>query len=249
MLSGYYTIASGMMANQKHLDVISNNLVNAQTTGYRAARATFSSFEMELMSVMQNGQQTALGDGVGAPIVLIDGEKTLFQPGLLELTERSLDVAINGDGFFSITGGDGTTYLTRNGGFDLDTEGYLILPGVGRVMGSNGYIRATDANVQITADGTVLSATGAQLGKILVSAPTDYTTLERTANGMFTSAETLPAATQYTLVQHRLEKSNVNLNSELTNLIAAQRAFQSCSSALSTIDSINRKAAQQIAAV
>jgi flagellar basal-body rod protein FlgG len=249
MLSGYYTIASGMMANQKHLDVISNNLVNAQTTGYRAGRATFSSFEMELMSVMQNGQQTVLGDGVGAPIVLIDGERTLFQPGLLESTGRNLDVAINGEGFFNVTGQDGTTYLTRNGGFDLDTEGYLVLPGVGRVMGTNGYIRATNADVQVAADGTVLSATGAQLGKILITAPTDYTTLERTPNGMFTSAAALPTPTQYALVQHNLEKSNVDLNTELTNLIAAQRAFQSCSSALSTIDTINRKAAQQIAAV
>lgn len=249
MLSGYYTIASGMMANQKNLDIISNNLMNAQTTGYRAGRAAYSSFEMELMSVTQNGRQTVLGDGIGAPIALIDGNRTLFQAGLLDSTGRNLDVAINGEGFFNITGEDGTTYLTRNGGFDLDGEGYLVLPGVGRVQGTNGYIRAAGTDVTVTADGTVVGATGTQLGKILITAPTDYTTLERTASGMFTSAAALPASTQYALVQHSLEKSNVNLNTELTNLIAAQRAFQSCSSALSTIDSINRKAAQQIAAV
>lgn len=249
ILSGYYTISSGLIANQKNIDIIGNNLINSETTGYRAQRTEFSAFEMEMMTANYNGTQTVLGDGIGSPIAIISNENTLFQPGSIEATDRNLDVAINGDGFFNITGEDGTTLLTRNGGFDLDTEGYLVVPGVGRVLGTNGYIRATGSDIQITSDGTVLSSSGDTLGKILVTAPTDYSTLERTGSGLFTSTEVLPASTSYQLIQSSLEKSNVDLNVELTNLVAAQRAFQSCSSALSTIDSINRKAAQQIAAI
>lgn len=237
------------MANQKSLDVIGNNLINSETTGYRAERTVYSAFEMELMTARSNGFQKVLGDGTGSPIAVIGDQKTLFQSGTIETTNRSLDVAINGDGFFNITGEDGTTYLTRNGGFDLDTEGYLVLPGVGRVLGSGGYIRAAGTNISIASDGTVTSASGGSLGRILVSSPADYSSLERTESGMFTSDGFLPASTNYKLIQNSLEKSNVNLNVELTNLVSAQRAFQSCSSALSTIDAINRKAAQQLAAI
>lgn len=202
-----------------------------------------------MMSVLSNGGQKILGDGIGSPIVTIDSGKTLFQPGTIEATDRSLDVAINGDGFFNITGEDGTTYLTRNGGFDLDTEGYLVLPGVGRVQGSSGYIKASGTSVEIASDGTVSSPTGAMLGKIRVTSPADYGTLERTESGLFTFSGAAPVSANYLVIQNSLEKSNVNMNIELTNLVAAQRAFQSCSSALTTVDSLNRKAAQTLAAI
>jgi flagellar basal-body rod protein FlgF len=204
---------------------------------------------MEMMTVSSGGTQKVLGDGIGSPAVTVSGEKTVFQPGTIQATDRSLDVAINGDGFFNITGEDGTTYLTRDGGFDLDTEGYLVLPGVGRVLGSGGYIRASGTNVTIASDGTVTNAKGTLLGKILITSPTDKSTLERTDSGLFTQSSAAPVATNYQLLQNSLEKSNVNMNVELTSLVAAQRAFQSCSSALSTVDALNRKAVQQIAAV
>lgn len=201
------------------------------------------------MSVFGNGNQKVLGDGIEYPVVTVSGEKTLFQPGEIQATDRSLDVAINGDGFFNITGEDGTTYLTRNGGFDLDTEGYLVLPDIGRVQGTSGYIKAAGTNVTIASDGTVSSAKGVVLGKILITSPTDNSTLERTESGLFTQSSAAPVSTKYQLVQSSLEKSNVNMNVELTSLVAAQRAFQSCSSVLSTVDTLNRKAAQQIAAI
>jgi len=238
-----------LTVNQKNLDIIGNNLLNSETAGYRAARLEYSAFELQMVALGSSVRQTALGDGAGSPIVTIDSQKTLFQSGTIESTDRKLDVAINGEGFFNVTGEDGTTYLTRNGGFDLDTEGYLVLPGAGRVLGSNGYIKASRSDVQISYDGTVSSSSGAILGKILITSPTDYSTLERTESGMFTSDGAAPISAEYQLVQSSLEKSNVNLNVELTNLVAAQRAFQSCSSALSAIDTIDRRAAQMIAAV
>lgn len=249
ILSGYYTIASGLTANQKNIDIISNNLLNSETVGFYAEKGVFSAFEMEMMTISDSGGKTVLGDGIGSPAVTLGSQQTLFLPGTIQSTDRSLDVAINGQGFFNITGEDGKTYLTRNGGFSVDTEGYLTLPGIGRVLGTNGYIQAAGSNITISADGTVSNSKGVSLGKMLISAPSDYTTLERTEKGMFTTAGATPVSTNYKLVQNSLEQSNVNTNSEYVNLIAAQRAFQSCSSALSTIDGINRKAAQQIAAI
>ena len=223
-------------------------MLNSETAGYRAERTLYSAYEMEMMSVIDSSGQKVLGDGIGSPIAVVGAEQTIFQPGTIESTDRNLDVAINGQGFFNVTGEDGTIYLTRNGGFDLDAEGYLVLPGVGRVMGTNGYIRAMRSDISIASDGTVSSSNGSYIGKIQVSAPADVTTLERTENGMFTTTAGTPAATNYTLSQKSLEQSNVNMNMEYTHLIATQRAFQGCSSALTTIDTINRKAAQ-IAAV
>ena len=249
ILSGYYTIASGIKANQKNIDIIGNNLLNSETAGYRTERSVFSAFEMEMMSVLSSGRSKVLGDGIGSPVATIDSKRTLFHSGTMEGTNRSLDVAINGDGFFNVIGEDGTTYLTRNGGFDLDTEGYLMLPGVGRVLGSSGYIKASGTGVDIASDGTVTSPNGAVLGRILVTSPADYGTLERTERGMFTFTGAAPVSTNYQLIQNSLEKSNVDMNIELTNLVAAQRAFQSCSSALTTVDTLNRRAAQQLASL
>ncbi len=249
MLSSFYTIASGMMTSQKNLDTIGNNILNVETTGFRGQKVICSAFEQEMMTVNDSSGSKALGDGIGSSAVVIDSVKSLFQSGAIKSTGRGLDVAINGDGFFNVTGDDGTTYMTRNGGLDLDTEGYLVLPGVGRVVGENGYIKAASSDVVITSDGTVTSASGTRIGKIKITAPADYSTLERAANGMFTSANAVPVSKNYQLIQNSLESSNVNLNMELTNLVAAQRAFQSCSTVLSTIDSLNRKAAQQLASI
>lgn len=249
MLSGYYTIASGMMTNQKDLDVISNNLLNLETAGFRAERPVISAFEKEMMTVSSSAGQKVLGDGVGAPVTVVSGEQTSFAQGDIEPTGRSLDLAIDGAGFFEIAGEDGTIFLTRSGNFDLDTEGYLVLPGTGRVLGEDGYLKASDAGAEIAPDGTLSSPSGKSLGKLLVVSPEDNASLTRTRNGLFTSEGALTSSEAYQLVQGSLEKSNVDLNVELTNLVAAQRAFQSCSSALSTVDMMNRRAAEQIGAV
>lgn len=247
MFSGYYTVASGMLASQRNLDTIGNNLVNIQTPGYRE-KVVNSAFEMELMTRRESIGNEVLGDGIGHVAAIVDNSITLFDGGTLKDTGRNLDTAINGEGFFNITAADGSTYLTRNGGFDLDEEGYLILPGYGRVLGENGAIKINTSDVGFLSDGTIQNADGEEIGRLLISAPADYADLVRDNNGMFTTANQLPAAQNYQLLSKRLELSNVDMNKEMTNLLDAQRAFQSCSSALQIVDALNRKA-QQIAAL
>lgn len=249
MLSGYYTIASGMLASQRNLDTIGNNLINIQTPGYRGERVLNSAFELELMTRRESTGNTVLGDGAGQVAAVVDDSVTMFDSGLLSDTGRALDVAINGNGFFNIAAADGTTYLTRNGGFDLDEEGYLILPGYGRVLGDNGEIQVNTSDLSFLSDGTIQNADGQTLGRLLITAPADYADLTRNTNGMFTSENQTGQAQNFEVVSQRLELSNVSMNREMTSLLDAQRSFQSCSSALQIVDALNRKAAQQIAAI
>jgi flagellar basal-body rod protein FlgF len=249
MFSGFYSIASGVLVNQKTIDTISNNLVNAQTPGYRAESVTHSAFEQELMARSDSSGSTILGDGIISPYTVINGVQTTFTSGQLKDTGRSLDVALEGDGFFNIKGSDGNTYLTRSGSFSIDGEGYLVLPGAGRVQGENGDIQVKSSDITVSSDGTVESSSGQALGKILVTTTADLTTLQKAGNGLYTSSAAMNASDNCRLFQNKLELSNVDVNVELTNLMATQRALQNCASALKTIDSLDQKASAQIAAV
>lgn len=249
MLTGFYTIASGMLTNQRNIDTIGNNLVNLQTPGYRSERVIVSSFEQELMIRRDELGLDVLGDGIGATAAVVGNVSTLFSGGSLKPTDRPLDAAINGEGFFNIAGYNGTNYLTRNGCFDIDEQGYLVLPGIGRVSGANGPILVESSDFEIREDGSIVNFDGEELGRLRISAPIDYNTLEKQANGMFTATVPPVPVANYQVVSNYLELSNGDMNQEMTNLVAAQRAFQSCSTALKIADSLDRKAASQIASV
>lgn len=250
MFSGYYTAASGILTHQRQIDVIGNNLVNQQTPGYRAERLVISSFNEELLRRQEGANSGDLSPSM-ATTAVVDRTDLLSTTGLIKSTGRSLDVAINGNGYYNIQGTDGNTYLTRNGQFDIDTEGYLTLPGYGRVLGESGAIKVTNENFSVQPDGTVLGSDGTQLGKILVTIPAQDAVMTKLANGMFQSvagtAGTSPA--DFTLEQSSLELSNGDMQTEMTNLIAAQRGFQSCSSALQIVDNMNQKAASELASL
>lgn len=251
MLAGYYTIASGMLTRQREIDVLGNNLINAQTPGYRADRLIISPFEQELLTRMEANGADVLGNGVAVTSAVVGDEVSLFNMGAIKDTGREMDMAIGGDGFYNIQGQGGTVYLTRNGRFDIDAEGYLILPDYGRVMGQNGPIQVRNAGFQVEENGDIYSSDGRYIEKLLVTVPPNGTTLEKLNNGMFQfpGGAQMPQAENIVIAQRSLELSNVDMNREMIYLIEAQRAFQACSSALQTVDAINRKAATQIGSV
>ena len=163
MYQGFYTIAAGVLMQQRNLDVLSNNLVNANTPGYKASRLVSTTFDKELLRV-ENDMRTRIG-GVSV-INIVSEEPTRFDSESLLETGRGLDMAINGEGFFRIQApgatdenGEetepGTIYLTRNGNFALDAEGYLELEGYGRVLGQNGEIYLRDAEFTVQEDGSI----------------------------------------------------------------------------------------------
>lgn len=249
MHSGFYTIASGMITRQNELDVIANNLNNIRTPGYRAGRLVTSTFEMEVQKRIDGKGQQVLGDGISYPITIVTEEEARLDGGLLETTGRELDFALNGNAYFNIQGEDGTTYLTRSGQFVLDDEGYLTLPNIGRVLGKNGPIKVGKDGLFIDETGNVFNKDGQNIAALQLTRPTDNTVLTKMGNGMFTAPQGVVNADNYQVAQYTLEKSNVDMNQEMSNFIAAQRAFQSCSSALQIIDAVDRKAVTQIASI
>lgn len=249
MHSGFYSIASGMITRQNELDTIANNLTNLQTPGYRASRLVTSAFEMEVQKRISANGEKVLGDGVSYPITVAQEETALLEGGMLQNTGRELDFALNGDAYFNVQGEDGTTYLTRNGQFLVDDQGYLVLPNIGRVLGKNGPLQVGEDGITVDELGNVYNKQGQQVGSFLLTRPADDTTMTKMGNGMFTAPQGTANAEDYQVVQFTLEKSNVDMNREMSNFIAAQRAFQSCSSALQIIDGIDRKAVAQIGAV
>lgn len=246
MLSGFYTIASGLLTRQKEQDVIGNNLINAQTPGYRADRLMIAPFEMQLLNRIEQGAANQLDNPRAAVAAITDEVASINREGTLKPTERSMDMAILGDGYFNVQGPGGQVYLTRNGGFDIDGEGYLTLPNVGRVLGESGPLNVRNANFSLSANGELLSDEGNRIGTLLVTAPPDNTVLEKLDNGMFrfVGGGGAQRVQNPSIVQNTLELSNVDLNQELTLLMESQRAFQTCSSALQIVDTMNKKTTQ-----
>ncbi len=269
MYQGFYTIASGVLMQERAIDVLSNNMVNAHTPGYKASRVVGTTFEKELLRV-ENGRNTVIGKSV--PISVISEAPTRFDGDSLVQTDRPFDIAINGEGFFRIRAvqtdiaddedatdadaadeallADGGIYLTRNGNFDIDEEGYLVLRGVGRVQGREGDIFIGGSGFTVQPNGAVYSGE-LYLDTIDLVVPGEGETLERTGNSLFRFAEGSEGvpAEQAELVQNWLERPNIDFNREYTMVIEAQRTFQSCSTALQIVDKINQQAAAQIAAL
>ena len=250
MLSGFYSIMSGLLAQQRNLDVIGNNLVNADTPGFRSERMVFTTFQHELM-IRQEAYHRAY-IGLASPVTLVDDVVTMHQSGLYEETGFAFDMAVDGPGYFVVEGNGPQPYLTRGGQFNMDTEGYLILPGVGRVLGEDGDpIQVKNALFKVLGDGTVNNEAGRRIGTIAIVSPPLTDDLIRLENGKYQLREgaALEPSEGYSVHQGVVERSNVDYNLEMTTFIETQRAFQSCSTALQMIDAMNRKALSQIASI
>ncbi|MCH4240072.1 MAG: flagellar hook-basal body complex protein [Oscillospiraceae bacterium] len=251
MLSEFYTIASGLMAQQKKLETEGNNIVNSQTPGYRTQRTVAVPFEKELYTRLENGDTETIGPHT--PATIVKNVATEFNVNNIRSTDRNMDVAINGNGYFTVLGSDGKKYITRNGSFDVDTAGYLELPNYGRVLGINGQpIQVGDTKFTVMSGGTVMTSGGQQAGTVMLTVPAANAELTQYANGMFAAPANAPAGaptTGVSLKQKALESSNVDLNREMSLAMASQSALKSCSTALQIVDQLNQKAASQIASV
>ncbi|MBP1568748.1 MAG: flagellar hook-basal body complex protein [Oscillospiraceae bacterium] len=239
MLTGFYTAGSGILNQQRNVNIIGNNISNNQTAGYRAQRMVSTTYEHNFLTRLENGVYHSIGEG--DPAIYTEEVETIFDESYLKETENPYDMALVGRGYFNIAGNN-ATYLTRNGNFNIDAEGYLVLEGIGRVQGRNCDLRVGGSDYTITPHGLVYDNEGVFVDRILVTAPAEGTAIKKFDNGMFVAdaAEDIDAPTVY---QNHLEQSNVDMNEEYTGLIEAQRALQACASALKMVDKINEKAA------
>lgn len=239
MFQGYYDLTSNMITQNRNLNVISNNMTNVSTPGYRMDRIMQSTFREEMIYRYDRNGKTPVG--TVSWVNTADERVTDYTEGGIRETGNALDVGLTGNGFFVIDTGEGPVY-TRDGAFNLDNEGYLTMPGIGRVQGTNGAIRLTTDKITIDKQGNITSEDGNQFfGTLQVVDFADYGQLTKISGSVF-RAQAAPQAAQGTEVNQKfLEDSNVSMAEEMTRMISSQRILQSSAQLLKIYDQLEAK--------
>jgi flagellar basal-body rod protein FlgF len=240
MFQGYYDLTSNMITQNRNLNVISNNMTNVSTPGYKMDRIMQSTFRDEMLYRYDRDGKTAVG--TVSRMNIADERVTDYTEGGIRETGDALDVGLTGNGFFVIDTGEGPVY-TRDGSFNLDNEGYLTMPGVGRVQGTNGAIRLTTDNIIIDKQGNIISEDGNQFfGTLQIVDFADYGQLTKISGSVFRANAQPQAADRGTTVTQRyLEDSNVSMAEEMTRMISSQRILQSSAQLLKIYDQLEAK--------
>jgi flagellar basal-body rod protein FlgG len=244
--------ASGMAAQELSVQVISNNIANMSTTGYKRQRADFQDLLYEHVSRV--GTQTSTqGNILPVGVDLGGGVKTVGTPrlitqGTLSQTGNTLDMAVIGDGFFKILNPDGTFSYTRDGSFQMDAQGRVVTPqgsvvqpGITIPQNSSGITVNSQGQVAVTVPG---STTPTVLGQLTLTRFLNEAGLQPVGDNLFLETpasgppqDGLAAVDGYgTIQQGSLEQANVDPVTEISNLIAAQRAYEMNSKVITAAD-------------
>ncbi|WP_072682159.1 flagellar basal-body rod protein FlgG [Arcobacter sp. LA11] len=253
MIRGLYTAATGMNSMQHQIDVTSNNIANVNTMGFKQDRAEFQDLMYETLNYTagQTSETTTNPTGIDVGLgVRVSGIQKNFLQGDLKLTSNTLDLAIEGNGFFQITTPDGETAYTRNGAFKLDSEGNIV-NGNGYALNPQITVPDNLINLTIASDGTVTAedpTTGdvTNLGQITIADFINPAGLSPQGESLFMVSEASgdpitgnPTEDQFgSMRQGMIELSNVKLVNEMVDLITAQRAYEANSKAITTTDSM-----------
>ncbi len=223
MLRGLYAAAGAMMVQRKRMDVLTNNLANLETPGYKKDYAVMRSFDDVLISQL---------GGTGSPYVRtvgpmsfgshLDEIVTAFTQGALEQTGRTADLALEGDGYFVVETPQGLRY-TRAGNFQVDANGYLCTSEGFYVRSTTGRVLVGAQDFTVAADGTVTSPAGVSRLQIVSFADTEA--LQKVGGNLYASTAA-PVASTAAVLQGGLEMSNVDMAQETVNMIEVQRNYE-----------------------
>ena len=259
-MKALYIASTGMSAQERNVEVISNNIANMRTTGFKRQRAEFQ--DLLYQQITRAGSQTSSqGTNLPAGVEIGSGVRTVATPrvmsqGGVEPTEKELDIAVRGEGFFMIQLPDGRTAYTRDGSFErssdgtiVNSSGYQLQPGI--------TVPGTAKSVSISPDGTVEAILNneeqpTQLGQIQLARFVNKSGLESLGDNLFAeTAASGPAqvSTPNTdgtgdLLEGYLEMSNVNSVTEIADLIAAQRAYEMNARVISGADEMMQSTTQ-----
>jgi len=240
-----YSALSGNIAALRRQDVISNNLANVNTPGFKKDKMLFESMLAGDKNPPSVPQATTADPILQKSDLYID-----YSPGTFSNTGNTLDLAINGDGFFVIDTPDGAAY-TRQGNFKLSADGTLVTVDGFPVMGQGGQIKIKGSAVEIDAKGAI-KVDGAAVGTIsVVDFPRPYT-LIKTANAQFIPAnpqDAPQAAAGSGIMQGHLEGSNVETITEMVQMIETTRYYDACAKVIKAYDDITAKAATELGRV
>ncbi|RLA02017.1 MAG: flagellar basal-body rod protein FlgG [Gammaproteobacteria bacterium] len=243
---------TGLDAMQMDISIISNNLANASTIGYKKSRAVFEDllYQNIRQPGTQSSQNTTLPSGlmVGAG-VKITGTQKSFTQGTVQVTQNPLDIAINGPGFFEILMPDGNSAYTRNGQFGLDENGQMVTSGNGYVMQPAITVPEDATSMTIGPDGTVSvtqpgSTTPTILGNIQLVDFINAMGLQPVGENLYFETGSSGTPTTGTpgldglgaLISGALESSNVSVVEELVGLIETQRSYEMNAKVISAVD-------------
>lgn len=241
-MKALYIASTGMAAQERNVEIISNNIANMRTTGFKRQRAEFQ--DLLYQQYLRAGSTTS-DQGTVAPVGIEvgSGVKTAATPrvmsqGTVNPTEKDLDLAVSGEGYFAVQLPDGRTGYTRDGSFDRSPDGLLV--NVDGYQVQPGITIPQDANtITISADGIVqayvgTSSTPTQLGQLQLYRFVNPSGLESVGDNNFVETPASGAAQAGTpnadgmghVMQGYLEQANVNPVTEIADLIAAQRAYE-----------------------
>ena len=259
MINSLWISKTGMEAQQMQLDMISNNLANVSTNGFKKAHAVFEDLMYQnLRQVGSNtSEQSTLPTGlqVGLGVRTVATSRT-FSQGNLQQSSNNLDVAIQGNGFFQVTMPDGTTGYTRDGAFQLDNQGRMVNSS-GLLVQGGITVPANATNISIANNGTVTASipgtTAPQnIGTITTASFINPAGLEPKGQNIYQesvasgqpNAGTPGSDGLGSLMQGFVETSNVNVVQELVTMIQTQRAYEMNSKAIQTSDQMLQKLGQ-----
>ena len=259
MVRALYSAWTGMYNEQKRMDVVSNNMANADTTGYKKMGTTSQSFD-EALAVSIHDRDTrysrrSIGTLNGG--VKIGETYTDYSQGSLKATDATYDIALGGSGFFTINTTDksGVTHTryTRDGSFTVTKDGYLVTKDGDSVMGTDGkpiqIPGAQTAKVSIDEAGNIY-ADDTYVNQLAIVDFADYDTVVMYGESMWeTTNATQLTASNATVHQGYLEASNVNVVDEMVDMITVSRAYETNQKMIQTIDQVLDKAANEVGRV
>lgn len=259
MNAALWAAKTGLDAQQTEMAVISNNLANVNTTGFKQDRAVFEDllYQNQTQAGADTSQttQSPSGMSIGTGTQVVATEKDYSQ-GSLTQTGNPLDVAVQGQGFFQIQMPDGTTAYTRDGTFQTNAQGqlvtssgYLVQPGITIPQGAQSVTIGSDGTISVTLAG---QSAPTQIGQLQLAnfinppglQPIGQNLLVQSASSGSPQTGSPGQNGLGTLSQGHLESSNVNVVEELVNMIQTQRAYEMNSKAINTVDQMLQYATQ-----
>jgi flagellar basal-body rod protein FlgG len=221
MLKGILEATAGMMARGVQLEKVSQNLANANTTGYKSEHLAYTSLiDQEIARLQMQGER---GLELLAP-----GQYTNYDSGAMMTTGNDLDVALSGNGFFVVRNQSGEEFYTRNGNFYRNDQGTLVTADNLQVVGDSGEIQLETGRVTISVNGSI-SQRGSEIDQLKVVTISDNTSLRSVGKSLYTIASPTATADPVESPEVRqgiLEQSNVNIVTEMIDLIELQRIFK-----------------------
>ncbi|NNF99234.1 MAG: flagellar basal-body rod protein FlgF [Desulfobacteraceae bacterium] len=249
MSGAMYVAASGALVQQMRLEVLSNNLANVNTIGFKEDQLIFQADAQKSSGGGTSPADNPTGSTQTAPLSSTFGYMTKFSEGILKETGNQLDFALSGDGFFTVETENGPQY-TRKGNFTISEEGLLITQDGMPVLGEGGSITIEGDRVEVDTQGNI-SVDGTQVDTLRVVNFTDNSRLIKTGDTLFKPVDPDPEQIEpdnISVNQGFLESSNVEAIRAMTEMIETMRLFESYQKAIQTQDQTTSQAINDVGA-